>query len=287
MNKSDVTLVYIHKHALFPVNYAAEHAARAGYRVVVIGEAEWNFRGCETYSRTDYDDGCEDFRATYIHMGPNAPDYEAFCFERWFILRNFMREHDLRNVIYVDSDALVYDGIEAIADIADGGFLDTPYINYFNSVEHLDLITSEIEKTFSDPDAHAAEVGTGRTGIRYYSDMLLFPQLARKFPDRVRKWERDMETHGFDKNINLVGDFESHSDTRSGVKDVRLQGAVPVGRTGDGTEQSFRFLHFQGFSKPLMQFYLLPPLDGYSGNWWPDPVKDEVVVAYENLKEAR
>jgi hypothetical protein len=40
----------------------------------------------------------------YEHFSPNPKEYELFCFERWFILRNFMKEQKIDKIVYSDSD---------------------------------------------------------------------------------------------------------------------------------------------------------------------------------------
>ena len=274
MKASEVTLVFIHRNSRFPVNYASEHAALLGYRVVVIGEADWDFRGCENLRISDFDDRCEAFRNLYIHVSPNNPVYEAFCFQRWIILSNYMQEVGTRNVIYVDSDALVFDGIEELAEISGGKVFDTPYLNFFATVQSANLVVDEIFETFSDSDQHRQRVETGVTGIEYFTDMLLFPQIAKKFPNDSKRWARDMERYGFDSNINNAHGFEGYSaDPRHGVKRITFDGTHPMGRTLEGEEIRFRFLHFQGFGKPLMRYYLAGAPEDYSNSWWPTPEK--------------
>lgn len=252
MTKHDVTLVFIHRKAIFPVNYASEHAARMGYRVVVVGEEGWDFRGCENLLISDFDDDCEAFRDVYVHSSPNNPVYETFCFERWIILRNLLRQTSMKSVIYVDSDALVFNGIEEIYEFGQGKMLDTPYLNFFNSKEDAELVVDEMMATFQDPEARKAHSEVGLNGIEYYTDMLLFPQIARKYPERATSWPRDMELRGFDTNINLNKEIEGYFPPPKGIKKLTSEGDCHIGISRDGKRITFRFLHFQGHSKPLM-----------------------------------
>ncbi len=46
----------------------------------------------------------------YVYITP--PDYEIFCYIRWFILRNFMRMYGFSKVFYIDSDVLFFENAE-------------------------------------------------------------------------------------------------------------------------------------------------------------------------------
>lgn len=50
----------------------------------------------------------EEFKRYYVHLSPNGYDYELFCFERYFLLEQYVREHDLTDCIMLDSDACTY-----------------------------------------------------------------------------------------------------------------------------------------------------------------------------------
>lgn len=283
MDKSEITLVFIHQKARFPVAYAAEHAALKGYRVIVLGEPEWVFKGCENLNLADFTQDCDDFRVIYQHVSPNKKNYESFCFERWLVLRNFMRDHDLKNVLYVDSDALVYDGIEAITDIAGGRILDTPYLNFFANVDAVDLVVREMFRVYTTPGLLAERASVGLSGDTYYSDMLLFPKIAVDFPDQAKVWSKTMELQGFDANINRAKVFQAVSEGRRGVKDIKMHDGVPVGTTKEGKKISFRFLHFQGFAKPLMRHFLYGDPSDYSERWWPEINKQEIQAANNKI----
>ncbi|MGG0510618.1 hypothetical protein ABE078_24460 [Priestia megaterium] len=49
------------------------------------------------------------FRKIYQHMSSNPYEYELFCFERWFILKDFIKKEGIcGNFLYLDSDVLLY-----------------------------------------------------------------------------------------------------------------------------------------------------------------------------------
>jgi hypothetical protein len=277
------TFVFIQKHSRFPVLYAAEHCAALGFSTVVIGEDTWNFRGCTNEPITAYVDGVADFERCYIHASPNTPQFEMFCFSRWLILRNYMLQHRVTNVIYVDSDALVYPGVQSIAVHADGKMLDTPFLNFFRSSYEAESLVNYMLASFDSPEVHSRSAIKDRSGNAFYTDMVLFPQFAKAFPDMCHSWARSMESRGFDSNINRPNAYTAYSNHPSGIKRVDLLSSVPTAYLKAGQPVPFHFLHFQSHSKPLMQFYLHGDKEEYSLQWWPTTTNNQVLAAMNAL----
>ena len=48
------------------------------------------------------------FEQHYRHLSGNHAEFELFCFQRWFILSEFMHTNNLETVFYQDSDVLLY-----------------------------------------------------------------------------------------------------------------------------------------------------------------------------------
>lgn len=280
------TFVFIHKQSRFPVAYAAEHCAHQGFRTIVLGEPDWRFDKCLMEALSDYDDGVDKLNKAYIHASPNTPSFELFCFARWIILRNYMREHSLTNVIYIDSDALVYPNIDKIVSHSKGKMLDTPFLNFFRDYTQLDVLVEAIFQSFESEHSHETVAVMDRENRRYYTDMLLFPRFSLANPSLMHQWSNNMEKHGFDSNINRPNEYSSFSPHPSGIKRVisTPNGVCIVNK--DGITKPFYFLHFQGHSKPLMKYYLSKPLNECSLQWWPESRHPQVLVAIRALEES-
>jgi hypothetical protein len=278
------TFVFIHKQSRFPVAYAAEHCANLGFRTVVLGEPDWRFDKCLMEPLSDYEDGVAKLNEAYIHASPNTPSFELFCFARWIILRNYMRKQSITDVIYVDSDALVYPGIHKIISHSEGKMVDTPFLNFFRDYTQLDLLVETIFQTFKSHNSHEAVAVMDRDNRRYYTDMLLFPRFSMVNSSLMHRWSSTMEKHGFDSNINRPNEYASFSCHPSGIKRVisTPEGVCIVNK--DGIRIPFYFLHFQGHSKPLMKYYLSQPLTECSLQWWPESRHPQVLEAMRALE---
>lgn len=274
MKKSEINVVFIHKDSKFPVAYAAEHAAAEGFNTLVVGDEEWKLKGVKVFGLDRFSDGCVALSQQYIHQSKNKVHYERFCFERWIILRNFMRELGLKNVLYVDSDALIYDGVEELFDISGGKIFDTPYLNVFQNFNSLDPVVDEIMQAFSSFEENQKRWEFGLDKKAFYSDMLLFPQLIRKNPHVGLRWSRDMERLGFDSNINEPNGFDPFVDDSRGVKKIFRSNGGRYAIHSDHGEVRFKFIHFQGVAKALMKYYLSGDDDKYSSCWWPNPTNN-------------
>jgi len=56
---------------------------------------------------------CARLDEIWFNFSRNGSDYERWCMERWMILRNFMRAHNIEKVFAADSDVLIYSDISA------------------------------------------------------------------------------------------------------------------------------------------------------------------------------
>eukprot|EP00276_Gloeochaete_wittrockiana_P011514 CAMPEP_0184372428 /NCGR_PEP_ID=MMETSP1089-20130417/163937_1 /TAXON_ID=38269 ORGANISM="Gloeochaete wittrockiana, Strain SAG46.84" /NCGR_SAMPLE_ID=MMETSP1089 /ASSEMBLY_ACC=CAM_ASM_000445 /LENGTH=646 /DNA_ID=CAMNT_0026715273 /DNA_START=85 /DNA_END=2025 /DNA_ORIENTATION=+ len=102
-------------------------------------------------------------------------DYQIDCFARWFILRDFMAKHDIREVFYQDSDTLIYANVTSLR-VAYGSeplilAALPPYVSgHFSYVSHigLDDFTNFVLHLFKD------EVFKGEKKSVDFSDMAAF-----------------------------------------------------------------------------------------------------------------
>lgn len=74
-----------------------------------IGYEKDEYR-CEKLS-SNYSDDLLEFSSQYEHMSTNHVHMERFCFERWFILRNFMRKNNIPRLLFLDMDVICVDDL--------------------------------------------------------------------------------------------------------------------------------------------------------------------------------
>lgn len=55
-----------------------------------------------------YYQGASEFAKVYKHMSPCEYHYNLFCFQRWFVLRDYMKSRNLNECWILDSDVMLY-----------------------------------------------------------------------------------------------------------------------------------------------------------------------------------
>ena len=53
-----------------------------------------------------------EFKNKYIHLGKSNPNYEMFCMQRWIILKDFMKEYNIKECFHIDSDILLFSDLD-------------------------------------------------------------------------------------------------------------------------------------------------------------------------------
>lgn len=282
MNK-DTEIIFINKGTSWFLPYVihqARHASPAS-EVVLIADRDL-CRGirCELLDSLESDD-LADFRKSYVHMSTNPEQFELFCWERWFYLRNYMREKGVGSVLYLDSDVLLYSSVEEITDAYPGVTwrcgLSAPkqgpasgHISYWTLgmlEDYCDFtITTFRERRYlaiyeEKWQRHVA--GNEPGGVCDMTTLHLFYESRR---DRVMNLARRGEGGVFDNNMNSGSNYEEDEYlTAEGIKRIKFIGECPffLGSVPSGSPVRAHALHFQGSAKmQIRRFYTGPPFPG-------------------------
>ena len=109
-------VVYIHRSRSLPVytHLTVELAARTNH-VVIISEVAGLRPDWENVTYVSIKQHLGEalrFEKLYVHMALDQSEgrksYELSCFQRWFILYDFMTKYGLKRVFYGDSDTVVF-----------------------------------------------------------------------------------------------------------------------------------------------------------------------------------
>ena len=86
-----------------------KQAERNNKDVFLLGD-EGNKEYCPSnhHNISDYSEGVAEFESQYQHLSTNPEGIEKFCFSRWFVLRNFLKENNYEGVLYLDNDILLF-----------------------------------------------------------------------------------------------------------------------------------------------------------------------------------
>ncbi len=75
-------------------------------RIILLGDDQnktiANQLDIDFYQHADYHEA-----VPYYHLSVNGRQYEKFCFDRWFIIYNFLELHELDSFVHSDSDNMI------------------------------------------------------------------------------------------------------------------------------------------------------------------------------------
>jgi hypothetical protein len=77
------------------------------YPLAVTGVIDIDARGF-------YNSACAEIRQVYKHLSTNQPEFELFCMERFFVIREFMRRENIDWAFLVESDVLLFENLNAL-----------------------------------------------------------------------------------------------------------------------------------------------------------------------------
>ena len=281
MDSSEL-LVFIHYYHPRYLRYAYYQALSQGYDAVLIGDAGAqqvkyaNFWPIETFASA-----IQSFADVYQHVSVNSQDYEFKCFTRWFVLYQFMMDiGEGRRLVVLDSDILAFKGLNKIGTLLHGrSMLDTAWTNCFSSADSLREFCHFLIAVYSDPkELNDLSVKYSISGRPHLSDMHLLWEFADRNPEIVSRVRHKLHLEGFDNSLPNTKDYCGYH----GVKLVQMIDRQPHCKLfREGEDKQFATLHFQGFSKPLMECFHtieneshLKELEKLGPIWW-ENVRDK------------
>jgi hypothetical protein len=219
----------------------------------------------EHHQFRDYFVGASQFERFYKHYSTNSPAFELICFQRWFILRDFLTVHGIGRCVYLDSDVLLY------ADVADeiGKFRRYDFtlcwntigcVVFFNHVEGLDRLCRFIADMYAGKDRYHYDKMVAHFAARQRNrlpggvcDMTALGLYSELNFGRVAEASHIIDGSVYDPNINMP---QPGFEMENGVKKVVWKNGQPYGTYLPTREQiRFNSLHFNGSAKSLMEHY--------------------------------
>lgn len=250
--------VFIHRGASDYLPYVLRQAVESGMPVTLIGDEAAHGQAppeVECVAIGQYYPAMEPMTAVYRHMSVTPyPEYERFCFERWFIFREHLRATG-RPGMMLDSDVLIYPGLVAlVTEFARGGafLLDTPWCQPVWDALKLDFVCQNFIALFGDEAAIAEVSGIANLGQIHVSDMFALYRLQALHPDKIANIRNKGRARGLCTNINNRFGFDAVHNYRA---PSGWDGGRPVFRRTDGVMVPFVLLHCQGRSKAIIDHF--------------------------------
>lgn len=262
-----IPLIIIHSGFQDYLKYTIFQAHKNN-KVYLLGNINPNF-SLERLEFVDFNtlcDGFDAFKKNYIHLNTTPYDYELFCFQRWFILKNFMLTNKLDVVFYIDSDVLLYSDVNkewAKYDQYDMTLLHrsaatSSFITYRAICNFCKLLIN----TYSNKNSYVFKKVESHFKVRRecnlpggVCDMTLFEHFHREDdcgggPGRVGEMMQIINDSTYDHNINAQDNDYSF---KNGTKEIKIIDKHPyVFNLKLNKDIKFNAIHFQDRSKRMM-----------------------------------
>lgn len=207
--------------------------------------------------------GFDNLKNNYVHLNTTPFDYELFCFQRWFILRNYMKKNNLDVVFYVDSDVLLFcDVNEEWEKYKQYDFTllhRSAATSSFITMRGIDSFCDMLENLYSDKNSYLFLKMESHFNVRQKCglpggvcdmtalELFHYNDDIGGGPGRVGEMMQIIDDTTYDHNINTPDqDFEFEN----GVKKVEIINKLPyILNKKTNKKILFNCLHFQGGAK--------------------------------------
>jgi hypothetical protein len=268
-SRASVPIVFLHQNNSEHLAHSLAQAKRSNpdSTVFLLGDDSNNqYAGVKHYQLRDYFTGASQFAAVYKHYSTHSPAFELICFQRWFILREFLAAHKIDRCVYLDSDVLLYANVTD--DMEKFRRFDFTlcwniigcvfFLTHREGLERLcrfmmDLYAKKDKYQYDRIVAHfAARQKHGLPGGA--CDMTALQLYNEANFGRVGEASHIIDGSVYDPNINMPHPgFEMEND----IKKVVWENGFPYGTyLPTGEKIRFNSLHFNGqHAKSLMSRY--------------------------------
>lgn len=115
----EVPVIIIHRGYSSYLKWALLQAKLQNKKVILLGDSsnEHLKDFVEFYRIENFQSPLlKDFAAAYVHMSTNDRKFEFTCFERWFVLLEFMTQENFETTLHLDSDVMLFDNMSEVLD---------------------------------------------------------------------------------------------------------------------------------------------------------------------------
>ena len=271
-----IPIIFLHRTVEEHVPYCLQQAKLSNLtsRVILLGTAE-NQSMCnesiEHYLIKDYCEHALEFEKIYKHVSHNPYIYNLFCFQRWFILRDFMKQNKIPRCCALDSDVLLYTSV------------DTPDFYEFSmefswttfcTIEMLEAFCSYIILLFSEPKQFSRVLSFAeKQGDAPVSDMIfcdLFHHDHPEFPKSFGIFSNCFFDHNLNCPIPLPLTQVELWDGRKKI--YLLNNQLYCKKVGSDDLLRVCSLHFQSSAKLFLKHFFSPVFSTHSAHGSSSPL---------------
>jgi len=264
-----IPIIFIHagddEYLVYSLHQAKQ--SNPASNVFLIGDQANRKYECESvhhFMIENYFAGALAFAEAYRHASPNSYEYELFCFQRWFVLRDFMRALGIERCCYLDSDIMLYENIDRPAYY---GFTNVWTMLSFNTMRTLEDFCGLITRYYREPAMwEQLQAFTAREQFPGISDMVLSRLYIVHYPKFGGHADGVFGDSFFDGNLRHPMRFPPYAakdemEMLDGNKKVYFTQGKLCAKLASGKLVRLLGQHFQGDNKLYMRYFLKSQLE--------------------------
>jgi hypothetical protein len=266
MKKTAIPIIIVHKGDSFYLSPVLEQARlfNPGNQIYLISDiAKRKYDFVHYHNIDEYMNRANEFEKRYIHLSSNSYFYELICFQRWFIILDFVLQHGINNFLCMDSDVLLYCNVNIVLNKhIDCDFTICNKYGPGCSLFNIDSLTQ-----FCNYISGLYKENSKDRLIRFYQPFIDDKHLGGVCDMTAFMWYREdvpslkiIDISVPDNGICFDGCFTNSFgfEMNQGVKKVYWKNNLPYGKLlADGSFVQFYCLHFQGRTKYSIYKYAL------------------------------
>ena len=254
--------IFIHKGYQDYLSCTLGQASKEN-KVYLISDTTPPIIGVELENIFDYWGSCDEFVKNYKHLNTTPQEYEIFCYQRWFILRDFMLKKGLSIVFYCDSDVMLFTNVtsewEKFNQFEMTLLHRTAAISSFITINSIQNVCNLIMETYKNKTSynyrkiashyyvrHDCGLGGGVCDMTFL-EFFHYCSDCGGGPGKVGEMMYIINDSTYDHNINVS---DQGFDFKNGMKDYKIRNGIPyVYNNRLKKDIKFNSLHFQGNAK--------------------------------------
>ncbi len=220
--------------------------------------------GAKTGKISDYEIFARQFATFYRHYSTLGQEFELFCIQRWFILRDYMKSQGIKQAVYLDTDILVCESLDPFIEKFKGyGMTFSGYSAHLNFIldwSILDDFCRFVTELYSDSKNlpqldqwyQKMLLNAGAGGV---SDMTLFYWFHEKYPEKIARYQDFFEYSPFDGSLDDLRECEGDEN---GLKKIYWEAnSAHVTLKTNQKKIKLATLHHQGRGKKVLHSNVL------------------------------
>lgn len=257
-------IILIHRGDSFYLAHAIAQARSSNpeSRLILLGDRSNSFYlGVEHHCYEDYFDGAREFADLFAYRF--FPNYQypwiLFCHQKYFALRDFVRDQRIDRFLLIDSDVMLYEPIQPYFDhyaeakftVTSPGPAETAAAGF--AVVNAPEILSELCRIYASIFSESGSERLRRINAPSFTEMVGLYILWKENPRCVLNTQES--TGDFAINASVLED--SRFVRKNGMVEIHWRSGLPhFRRVGSGELVKSPIIHFHGHAKKMMRHNL-------------------------------